>query len=73
MKKHIDIDKVIFADDIRLTSSLVTASGDVLPCVGVVQVPVPFSEFELSFISCHPFKCIYYIYYGNQYSGEDQP
>ena len=33
VKKHIGIDKMIYADDLRLTSSLATASGDVLPCV----------------------------------------
>ena len=46
VKNHIGIDKIIGADDLRLTSSLATASGDVLPCVGVAQVPVMFPEFE---------------------------
>ena len=48
MKKHIGIDKMICADDLQLTSSHATASGDVLPCIGDVQVQVTFPEFELS-------------------------
>ena len=48
MKKHMGIDRMICGDDLRLTSSLATASADVLPCVGAVQVPVTLCEFELS-------------------------
>ena len=62
VKKHIGIDKMICADDLRLTSSLATASGDVLPCVGAVQVPVTFPEFELSL------ECTFLVIPSNAYT-----
>ena len=43
VKKHIGIDKMICADDLRLTSSLATASGDVLTmcrsCTSTSYIP----------------------------------